>query len=78
MSAELPEGIVPEGEIAITWVRDDLSTKVTATLGEATITVETTEDSAHVVPWLVGALPTILEAAWAQIEAQNDDPQEDK
>lgn len=74
MTIQLPEGISPEDEIALTWHHDQEGmTKVVASLAGAKITVETDEESAVLVPWLVAATPTILEAAWAQIEAQEDD-----
>ena len=68
MSIGLPEGLSPDDEIEVTWERDDISTKVTVNLGEVTITVETTEASAPLVPLLVAAMPNILEAAWDAID----------
>lgn len=72
MSA-LPPELDPGDEIEISWDRDVLSTRVVATLGEASITVECSEDGAVIVPWLVTAMPNILEAAWAAIEAEEED-----
>jgi hypothetical protein len=68
----LPPDIAPDDEIQVTWERDDVSTKVTATLGEATITVESSHEAGPTVPWLVASLPNILEAAWAAIEADQE------
>jgi hypothetical protein len=75
--SELPGGLEPSDEIEVTWERDEFSTKVTATLGEASIVVETSEDGSPIVPWMVAALPSILEAAWSAIESEND-PEEPK
>ena len=69
----LPPEIDPGDEIEITWGRDQFSTKVTATLGEASVTVEASEDGAQTVPWLIAAMPNILEAAWAAIEADEEE-----
>lgn len=69
----LPPELDPGDEIEITWDRDEFSTKVTATLGEASVTVEASEDGAQIVPWLITALPSILEAAWAAIEADEEE-----
>lgn len=69
----LPPEIDPGDEIEVTWDRDEFSTKVTATLGEVSVTVEASEDGAQTVPWLIAALPNILEAAWAAIEADEEE-----
>ena len=66
----LPPSVSPDDEIDVQWERDELSTKVTIVLGEASIVVETSEDGASTVPWLVAALPSVLEAAWAAIEQE--------
>lgn len=70
----LPSHLDPGDEIEVSWERDDISTKVTASLGEASITVETTPEAANTVPWLISAMPSILEAAWSAIEGT---PQEE-
>lgn len=69
----LPPELDPGDEIEVTWDRDEFSTKVTATLGEASVTVEASEDGAQIVPWLITAMPNILEAAWAAIEADEEE-----
>lgn len=69
----LPPEIQPEDEIEVTWEYDDEGTKVVATLGEASVTVRTSEDGAALVPWLVAALPRVLEAAWAAIESNQEE-----
>lgn len=66
----LPPEISPEDEIEVTWEQDEFSTKVTAALGEASVTVECSEDGAQTVPWLIAAMPQILDATWQTIEAQ--------
>lgn len=71
----LPPEISPNDEVEVSWVRDEFSTRVIATLGEASVTVETSEDGAPLIPWLVAAMPSVLEAAWAAIE--NDDKSEE-
>lgn len=75
MSA-IPPDIDPDDQIQVTWERDEISTKVVATLGEVTITVENAHEAAEVVPWLVGSLPSILEAAWAAIESNDEQADE--
>lgn len=69
----LPPELDPGDEIEVTWARDEFSTKVTATLGEASVTVEASEDGSQIVPWLITAMPNILEAAWAAIEAEEEE-----
>lgn len=73
-NAVLPDGISTDDEIETSWDRDEYSTRITATLGEASITVEASEDGAHLVPWLLGAMPSILNAVTDAID--NEDPQE--
>lgn len=68
----LPPEIDPDDEIEVTWESDELSTKVVATLGEASITVECSPDGAHTIPWLIAAMPSILEAAYAAQEAEEN------
>lgn len=72
MTNALPAGISPEDEISVLWHRDlEGATKIVASLGGAKITIETDdEESAAIIPWLVAATPNILEASWAEIEAQ--------
>lgn len=73
-NAALPPGIDPDDEISVTWeTQEDGSTIVTSQLGGASIVVRTTEESAHLVPWLVAATPNILEAAWHEVEKQQEE-----
>lgn len=65
---DLPPAIDPSDEIEVTWERDELSTKVVATLGEASVSVECSHDGAQILPWLLSAMPNVLEAAWAALE----------
>lgn len=69
---ELPPDVEPDDEVEVNWERDEYSTKVVATLGEASITIECSEEGAETVPWLVAALPNILNQAWQAIEADED------
>lgn len=73
MSAPLPPGLDPSDEIEISWKRGKKHTKVIATLGGATFTVKTDDESASLVPWLVASANQILEAAYAAIEASEKD-----
>lgn len=77
MSA-LPPEISPDDEVEVVWERDEFSTRVTATLGEATIVIETSEDGTAVLPWLVAALPNILESAWAAIDNDEESQEDEK
>lgn len=67
----LPEGIDPEAEIALTWERNDDIVKVTASLDDATIVVDSQagSDASHV---LVHALPAIMNTAYEAINSQED------
>lgn len=69
----LPPEISPDDEVEVTWEADEYSTKVVATLGEVSISVECSEEGAELVPWLVAALPNILDAAWRTIERENEE-----
>jgi hypothetical protein len=74
----LPPGIGPDDLIAVTWHNDlEGMTRVVAELGGAKITIETDQDSIELVPWLVASAPKVLEAAWAEIERQEQAPEED-
>jgi hypothetical protein len=74
MSA-LPPEVGEDEEIAVTWEPDDLSIRINVVMGEVAITVDSSYDAVPKVPFLVGALPQILEAAWAAIE--NEQSEED-
>lgn len=76
----LPEGVQPGDEVSLTWEHTEDGTKIVASLGEASITVESTEAGAPAVPWLAASLNHILETAWALIEAeeQPDNQQEEQ
>lgn len=72
----LPPGIAADDEIAIVWDMTGETLLVTASLGDARITVESaTEESVELIPWLIASLPDIMNAAWDAIESQD---QEDK
>lgn len=73
MSTTLPNGAVVDDEISLEWEVDDDRTMVTASLGDATIIVETGPEGAEVVPWLVASMPQILETAWAAIETNEQE-----
>ena len=64
----LPPSIEPDDEIAITWRRNERRTKIKASLGGASVVIRVDHGADQTVPWLVAALPNILEAAWAAIE----------
>lgn len=70
----LPDGISTQDEIEIHYERDEYATKVVATLGEASITVEASEDGASIIPWLLSAMPSVLNNVMDAIN--NEDPQE--
>lgn len=69
----LPPEVDPDDEIAVTWERGDEGVVITAALGEAVITVSASYDAEYAVPWLVAAMPNVLGAAWAAIEAQEEE-----
>lgn len=73
----LPPTVDPSDEIALTWKNTRKGVRVVATLGDASITVKTSHEAAETVPWLVAALPNILEVAWNAIEGDDEDPQEE-
>lgn len=73
----LPPSITPDDEIGVTWERDDDGVRVVAVLGDASVTVECAYGDQEIVPWLVAALPSILEAAWDAIE-QAENPSTDE
>lgn len=68
----LPPEIQPGDEIAVTWERMEDGVKVSAVLGDASIDLSCAYDAVETLPWLVAALPNILEAAWAAIEADEE------
>lgn len=70
--SSLPPDVDPQDEIEVTWTSDEHSTKVVATLGEASVSVECSEDGAQIVPWLIASMPQILETAWDAIEAEEE------
>ena len=73
MTAPIPPGLDPTDEIEISWKRGKKKTKVIATLGGATFTITTDDESASLVPWLVGSANQILEAAYDAIEASEEE-----
>lgn len=78
MTEGLPDGVGPDDEIALVWERaEDGTTRVTAELGGASITVVTDEESSDLVPWLVASMPQILETAWAAIDQPQDTDQQE-
>lgn len=68
----LPPDVDPSDEIAVTWERDEEGVKISAVLGEASIDISASYEATQTMPWLVAALPNILEAAWASIEIDLD------
>lgn len=73
MTHMLPEGITPDDEIEVSWAADeDGISVVTASLGDAEIVIKTSERHAQIIPWLVAAVPGILEAAWQASQAAED------
>lgn len=70
MTGELPPGLEGDAETEVSWERGESGTLVTVTLGDVTIMIDTTHEAASTVPWLVAALPNVLEAAWAVIEQE--------
>ena len=69
----LPPNIEPDDEIALTWERDEDGIRITAVLGEASIAIDASYDGVELVPWLVAALPSILEAAWEGLGANMEE-----
>lgn len=69
----MPEGVTPDDEIAVSWEGTDEGTRVIASLGEASVTVDCSPDGAHIVPWLIAAMPSVLEAAWDAIDNQQEE-----
>ena len=65
---ELPAGVTPEDELEVEWARNERSTQVFATLGGVTIGLDIDHDAVETVPWLLAAMPSVLEAAWVHIE----------
>lgn len=65
----LPESIDPEDEISILWEHTDEGARVTASLGDAKIVVESEEGSEACVV-LVQALPAIMNAAYDAMEQE--------
>lgn len=73
----LPPGIEADDEIAIAIAREeDGSTQITATLGGASLSVKTDDDSIELVPWLVAAGPQIIAAAFEELERQEQEADE--
>lgn len=73
MTFMLPEGLSEKDEIELEWGIDGDRTMVTASLGDATIIVETGPRGAPIVPWLVASLPQLLETAWAELEGDEEE-----
>ena len=71
MSIQLPEGLTPETGFEVDWERDDESTTVTVELAGVTILVDVKHESVELAPWVIAALPQIMEAAWAAIEQED-------
>lgn len=70
----LPGAPRDDEDIEITWERKGDSTKVSATLRKTKVTVKTKSNDADTVPWLLAAMPQVLEAAWASIENAKEAP----
>lgn len=68
MTSALPPDVEPDDEIAVTWRQNERRTKIKASLGGVSIVIRTDYGSEERVPWVIAALPNILEAAWAAIE----------
>ena len=70
MNIQLPDGLDPDTEFAVEWERDEESTTVSVDLAGVTILVDVKHESANLAPWVIAALPQIMEAAWAAIEQE--------
>jgi hypothetical protein len=71
MSVEIPESIDLDDEIAIFWESGPGMARVTAELGDAKITVESTSDlGADAAVVLIQALPTIMQTAYDAMEQE--------
>lgn len=80
MTVNLPPGVEADDEIAMTWERGEDGIKIVAVLGESSITLESSYDATETLPWLVGSLPSILNAAYDAMEAAetpDETPQEE-
>lgn len=66
----LPDGISPDDEISISWERSKKRMKVRVSLGGARIVVNTTHAGAEILPWLIQALPSALDAVGRAIEQE--------
>lgn len=69
----LPEGLSINDEIEVEWERDADSTRIFASLGGAMVGIECEHGSADTIPWLLAAMPSVLEAAWANIETTQEE-----
>ena len=67
---DLPEGVSLEDSIEVEWERGENSTRIFAALGGVTIGIDCDHDSTETVPWLLAAMPSVLEAAWANIQEE--------
>jgi hypothetical protein len=71
VTIQLPDGLDPDTEFGVEWERDDESTTITVELAGVTILVDVKHESAELAPWVIAALPQIMEAAWAAIEQED-------
>lgn len=70
MSEQPEEEYGPAEEVEVNFEPDDIGIKITATLGEATVTVEHAWEAADEATFLVRALPNILAAVQDALESQ--------
>lgn len=66
----LPGGVSKDDEIAVIWETSEERTKVKVSLGGATIIVKTHPASAEILPWLISALPAVLETVFEAIDKE--------
>lgn len=67
----LPPDFDAAREVSVNWKRSKKGTKIKVGLGQAQITISTTEDDpaeSFDIPFLVQALPQILEVAYTNLE----------
>lgn len=65
----LPEGLDPNDEAQLEWVQVEDGTAIAVEFADVKVTMKVPYGKEEIAAWLVAALPSILNAGWDAIEA---------
>lgn len=72
MTMPLPEGLVPEEEVAVRWRHGRKRITVDIEMGDVQVRLRPKYDSIDQLPFVLAALPQVLEQTFAAVDAADE------